>query len=116
MGIDGLSAIAPPRSMADPEAFKAQRDEKAYKEFEALFIKQLLKEMRKTVPDGGLFEKSSEMDTYEEMLDGAFAQAMADSGQFGIAKQIEEQVRLQEEQRAQSAALPSDGAPGPLKS
>lgn len=115
--MEPISAVIPPQGLADPEAFQAQRADKAYKDFEAVFLKEMLKAMRKTVPDGGLFEKTNATETYEEMLDGVFAQAMADSGQFGVAKEIEAQVRLQEQQWAETAEREMErGAMTPLKS
>ncbi len=35
--------------------------------------KRLFKEMRKTVPDGGLFEKSNAGEIYSEMLDEEYS-------------------------------------------
>jgi Rod binding domain-containing protein len=49
------------------------------------------------VPDEGFFPKSEATKNYEEMLDGVLAQTMADSGQLGIAKQLEAETRRQEE-------------------
>ena len=79
------------------EAFREARSEQAFKDLEGLFLKELLKEMRKSIPDEGIFKKSHATEMYEEMLDDVFSKAMADSGQFGIAKQIAAQVELREE-------------------
>jgi len=79
------------------EAFREARSEQAFKDLEGLFLKELLKEMRKSIPDDGIFKKSHATEIYEEMLDDVYSKAMADSGQFGIAKQIAAQVQLQEE-------------------
>ncbi len=82
---------------ANVEAFREARSEKAFKDLEGLFLNELLKEMRKSIPDEGIFKKSHATKMYEEMLDEVYSQAMADSGQFGIAKQIAAQFRLREE-------------------
>lgn len=79
------------------EAFHEARSERAFKDLEGLFLKELLKEMRKSIPDEGIFTKSHATEIYEEMLDDVFSKAMADSGQFGIAKQIAAQLQLREE-------------------
>lgn len=101
--MDAISSITPPHGNADVEVFRAERADRAYKSFEAMFLQILLKEMRKSVPDeGGIFPKSSAQDTYEEMLDGALSQNMAESGQFGIAKQLAEEAARQEAAAAQS--------------
>lgn len=79
------------------EGYEEARTERAFKELESLFLNLLLKEMRKTVPDGGLFEKNQESSFYEEMLDEVFAKAMAESEQYGVAAQMAKQLREREE-------------------
>ncbi len=92
------------------EAFREARSEQAFKELEGLFLKELLKEMRKSTPDEGIFKRSHATKMYEEMLDEVFSQAMADSRQFGIAKQIAAQVQLREEgARMKPEALENQG-------
>lgn len=110
----------------------SERTKEVLQEFEHVFINQLLKEMRKTVPEGGLLEKSSRRQYFEEMFDDHLAGEMAKSGQFGIAKQMAEQLARAEQARAASpakdateglplrperggVALPQDGAGIALK-
>jgi len=95
--MDMISPVSSPRGLMDLEAFRADRSDRAYKSFEAMFLQVLLKEMRKTIPDeGGLFPKGQATETFEEMLDAAFAQNIADSGQLGIAKQLEAEAARNE--------------------
>jgi len=42
---------------------------KACEDFEAIMIHQMLKAMRKTVPEGGILEKSNGTDIWESMYD-----------------------------------------------
>ncbi len=101
--MDSIAAIAPPRGLLDIQAFEARRSENAYKSFEAMFLQVMLKEMRRTVPrDGGLFPKSPATETFEEMLDAALAQSMADSGQMGIARQLAAEAARLEAAAAQA--------------
>lgn len=86
-------------SGADPEA-QAARDSQAVKELEQFFVLQLLKEMRKSIPKDGLFPSGFESETYDEMLDDAFSKEITESGQFGISKLIEEQLRIADMQRS----------------
>lgn len=87
--MDSIAAIAPPRGLLDLQAFEARRSENAYKAFEAMFLQVMLKEMRRTVPkEGGIFPPNPATETFEEMLDAALAQSIADSGQLGIANQL----------------------------
>ena len=62
------------------------RDKKAFQEMEELFISTLFKEMRKSIPSGGMFEKSHATKMFEEMMDEAFAKQAAASGQFAIRR------------------------------
>lgn len=71
----------------------------ALRELEHFFLYTMLREMRKTVPENSLFEKGSSMNVYQDMFDDAIAGHMADSGQFGLAKVIQEQLRVQELQK-----------------
>ncbi len=86
-----------PQGPPDPNATGA-RAKAAFKELEQFFIYQMLREMRDTVEDGGLFERSPAMEQYEDLMDDALATNMAESGQFGIAKLMEEQLRVQQMQ------------------
>ncbi len=98
--MDFISAVTPPQGFDNLDIFRAERSDRAYKSFEAMFLHELLKEMRKTVPDEGMFPKSPAMKHYEEMLDGVMARSMADSGQLGIAKQLQAETKRQEEAAA----------------
>jgi flagellar protein FlgJ len=68
------------------------RQEAVLKEFEQVFINQLLKEMRKSLPEGGLMPKSQQQQYFEEVFDDNLAGEMARSGQFGIARQMQDQL------------------------
>ena len=70
----------------------------ALKELEQFFIFTLLQEMRKTIPKEGILNAGFAGEMQEEMLDDALAGEMATSGQFGIAKMIDEQIRIGEMQ------------------
>ena len=61
-----------------------QRQEIASEEFESYLIGMLIKEMRKTIPEG-MFS-SSAMDTFTEMMDQALAQQLAENGSLGFAE------------------------------
>lgn len=80
-------------------SFEGARREQALEDLEHFFIFTLMKEMRKSINESGLFPHDPSLDFYEEMLDDALSRNMAESGQFGIAKMMEEQLRIQEMQR-----------------
>lgn len=80
-----------------PSSLNALRQVAA--EFESIFIHLLLQGMRRTVPEGGLIEKSFAAETYENMYDEHLAQTMAQAGGMGLADMIVDQLRT---------AIPSD--------
>lgn len=62
------------------------------KELEVHFLNEMMKAMRKTVPESELFDKNSAEKIYEEMQDKEFAKAMSDSHDIGIASAIYNQM------------------------
>lgn len=75
----GLAAI--PRS--ETEALRM-----VAKEFESIFIGELMKSMRNATFESGLFGQDRASKMYREMHDQALAHEMAMSGRFGIADMI----------------------------
>lgn len=77
------------------KSYKSENDKElldACREFEAIFTHTLLKEMRATVTDGGLTEKSSAREMFEDMYDEEISKEMAKSDGIGIAKMLYEQM------------------------
>jgi flagellar protein FlgJ len=72
----------------DPEAALKQ----VSKDFEAIYINMLLKSMRKTVPETGLFGNDSASDTYQEMFDEQLAVQMSQGQGLGLADVIYRQL------------------------
>lgn len=60
-------------------------------QFESLFLNMMLKSMRDTLPQDGLFD-SDQSRFYTSMLDQQMAQKLSSSGQLGFAKLIEQQM------------------------
>jgi len=56
--------------------------------FEAYFIHSLLKELRKTGFQGGIFGKGMGQEIYQSIFDEKIAQKMAESGGIGLANLI----------------------------
>ena len=69
--------------MSEMEATKLKE---ACRDFEALFIKQMLDTMRKTVNKSGMLDGGMAEDVFEDMLYDEYSKSMADTGDFGIAK------------------------------
>jgi len=69
------------------------------REFEALYINEMFKAMRKTIPDGGLIEKDMSHDIYQEMLDMERARGASEGKGIGLANAMFEQLRYMIEDR-----------------
>ncbi|MGA2973920.1 MAG: rod-binding protein [Spirochaetia bacterium] len=66
---------------------------KACEDFEALFIKQMLDAMRKTInKEDDMLGNGMGQDMYEDMLYDEYAKKMASTAQFGLADTIYRQV------------------------
>jgi flagellar protein FlgJ len=59
----------------------------AARKFESYLAQVMLREMRKTVPDGGFFSGPS-METFVDMFDEAVAERIAEGGRLGLADQL----------------------------
>ena len=66
----------------------------AAKQFEAIFVRQMLAAARKT-DFGGSALSSEALQTFNTMQDEHFADLAADTGAFGLAKMIEQQLAAQ---------------------
>ncbi len=65
---------------------------KVSQEFEAIFIGEMLKEMRNSTVGHGLLGQDRATQMYQEMSDQALAQHMAESGGLGIGRMIEAEL------------------------
>lgn len=87
-------------------------------ELESVIVTQLLRSMRNTVPEGGLFEKSAAEDVFRSMLDGELARVVARRSPFGLAEAIVKRFeeRLQEPQAPTETRGSSEPTSGPERS
>lgn len=84
-------------SQATPSAkvFKGQNPEKlkeAAQQFEAIFIQQMYKEMRKTIPNDGLIPRGNADDIYIQLQDMEAAKVTAQQGGIGLADLMMQQL------------------------
>ena len=85
-GVTLDTAAAAARAQTDKGKLSA-----AAKQFEAIFVRQMLAEARKASFGDPLFG-SSAVDTFREMQDNRFAEIASERGVFGLAKSIEAQL------------------------
>lgn len=93
MNVTGVSTALPPspRTVVDrsSELYKACLD------FEALFIKQMLNAMRRTVNEEGLLDGGIGADYWKDMLYDEYSRKMAETGHFGLAETMYIQINNQ---------------------
>ncbi|MBN1699482.1 MAG: rod-binding protein [Spirochaetales bacterium] len=65
---------------------------KACREFEAIYIKQMLDVMRKTVNKTGLLDGGFAQDVFEDMLYDEYAKKMAENAGFGLSDALYKQL------------------------
>ncbi len=79
---------ASPAKEVDPKAaLERRKRQEAVRGFEEMFLVQMLKTMRQTVPEGE--ECSEARRRWREQLDGVFARKIAESGGIGLAPLLE---------------------------
>jgi Rod binding domain-containing protein len=77
----GLDAL---RRLPQNEAAK----KKAAGEMQALFLTQLLRAMRKTIPENDLLPKSAARKTYEDSFDETVARTLAQGDPLGMVRTL----------------------------
>lgn len=68
------------------------------KQFEALFVQEMISAMRKTVNEGGLIPQGQGEKIYRSMLDQHYAESIAESEQIGLSSVIYQQLARNLEQ------------------
>ena len=73
----------------------------ATQEFESLFIAQMMREMRSTVPESSLLGSGSGQQIFREMLDQELSRRAAYSGDFGIGDLLYRQLGGESREKTQ---------------
>lgn len=72
------------------------QDKKLYKacqDFEAIFVKQMISSMKKTVEKSGMLDGGFAEDVYEDMLYDEYAQKIAANARLGISDMLYRQLK-----------------------
>lgn len=69
---------------SEEDARREKKLRKACADFESIFLYQIFKSMRSTVPQSGLANKMTGKDTYEMMMDQKISEEMANKGGVGL--------------------------------
>jgi len=91
---ESVHALTPATDTQAP--VKGKRDEELWQasiKFEALFMQQMMTQMRKGVPESGFLPHGFAEKSYESMMDQAMADAGSEQGSLGIATAIYRQLK-----------------------
>jgi|GEM_PF-5129299 peptidoglycan hydrolase FlgJ len=88
---DGAKKASHILEKSDIDARKAKLLKSA-KDFEGILVKEILKSMRSTLTDGGMFGTGSAGEIYSDMMDDAVANKIAGRGEMGLAQIIYKQM------------------------
>lgn len=85
LALDQLSTQVPTKGKVDdsPEAIM-----EAARAFESIFVNELMKSMRKTLPEDGMLNSGFANNVFNSMLDQEYSSIASRSGQFGLAHMI----------------------------
>ena len=92
LGMQQYANINRQRTEANLESSDRKALEEACLDFEALFIKQMLDSMRKTVPESGMMDGGMAEDVFEDMLYDEYSKLLARNADLGIAEMMQQQL------------------------
>ncbi len=100
---DGIAAAA-----ARGDEDEALRE--AARQFESVFVHQLFKSMRATVPKGGMADAGFGGEVFTDMLDAEYARSVSNTGQLGLADIIARELGAPDAEGTVVHGLQSGGA------
>jgi len=85
---------AKPQAAAPEDPLRDKKLRKACRDFEAIFLSNLFKEMRQTIPRSGLLPSAPGKETFQMMFDQKVAEDLSGRGEgMGLQKMLYEQLR-----------------------
>ncbi len=79
-------------------------------DFEAMVFRQLLKEMRKTIPKDGILGSSFATDMYTDIVDDHLAKQLAETSDLGIDRLIYDELKMKESSESRREEKTGDDA------
>ena len=96
MPIDKIGRFSDAGTGSGTRADRPAEEEKLRKactDFEALFINQILRTMRQTLPKGGLLKEGPERDIFQSLFDQELSRDIAGRKGLGLGEMIYRQMR-----------------------
>lgn len=101
MNIPGLTNVSADRTVpieklaGNGRLTEEEKVAESARQFEAVLLRQILSAARKTVIKSGLDSESSVNDVYQDMINNQLADAISQSGTFGLARSLQVQLSRQ---------------------
>lgn len=92
------------RLAVNPNVSEKEKVGELSRQFEAILLRQVLKDIRKTVIKSDLFPESLASDIYQDMVTQQLAEAMSKSGSLGLARSLEKDLARQLEDKSSGPA------------
>lgn len=96
MKIDGQARMLAAQALQKPAAGAGndlQRMKQTAQDFEAIFVQQVFKGMKQTIPDGGLLPRGQAEEIYSDLQDMEAARQLARQGGVGLTEMLLEQMQ-----------------------
>ncbi len=77
----------------DDKERQLNRLRESTREFEAIYVNEMFKAMRKTVPEDGIFKTSKTEEMFRDMMDMELARETAKGDGIGIGKAMYDQMK-----------------------
>jgi flagellar protein FlgJ len=111
-----ISPITLRPELADVRAgSKSATEEKklaeATRQFEAMLLRQILQQARQTVIKSKFTESSAGSEIYQDLVNAQMADAMTQSGGFGLARTLERQLSPHTSSAHPKATIPTSKPP-----
>ena len=92
--ISNIGKAGASQQLTEEQKQALSRLHQAATQLEGVFLEMVMNAMQDTVPKDNIFgQESASEETWQSMLSDQRAQAIASSGQLGIGKVLEEQMR-----------------------
>ena len=89
------ASLSQQQTAQDKQSKKLKSLRTSCQQFESVYIMEMFKAMRKSVPDSGLVKKGVATETYQEMLDMEMAQKAAEGKGMGLGEAMYHQLSQQ---------------------
>jgi flagellar protein FlgJ len=100
----------------NPNVSQKDKVKEACRQFEAVLLRQILGEARKTVITSSEETDSNEKGIYDDMINNQMADSISRSGSFGLAKSLEDQLVRQVLPKSAEQSQPAPPATPEMKS